>query len=157
MGRDKWAKKIYQKGGKNQEETSKVPPLTLEFHVRDLVRLVSGPLSAVADDEVDIGVLLVVIAAGSVPRLVVHGHADNFGLEPPAAPRRSASPLQLPKLPGLATTRGCEITKVKTLCNVPRGAFTHVNNVFRLCRGLDKRVLHQTSRHLRNISQCYTC
>lgn len=135
MGRVKWAKKIDQKEGKNQEETSKVPPLTLEFHVRDLVRLVSGHFPAVADDEVDVGVLLVVIAAGSVPRLVVHGHANNFGLEPPAAPRRS----QRPKLPGLAITRGCEITKVKALCNVPRGTFAHVNNVFHLCRGLQRQ------------------
>lgn len=90
---------------------TKVFPLTLEFHVRDLVRPVSGRLRAVADDKVDISVLLVVVAANSVPRLVVHGNANNFGLEPPAAPRRS----QLPRLPGLATKRGCKITKVKDL------------------------------------------
>lgn len=108
------------------EELGKSPP-TFEFHVRDLVRLVSGRLHAVVDDEVNISELLVVVvAAGSVPRLVVHGHADSLGLEPPpvAPPRRSASLL---RRPGLATTRGCRGTKVKDLGTYP-GAATHINN-----------------------------
>lgn len=96
-------------------EVIKLFSLTLEFHVRDLIRLISDRLPAHADDEVNIGVLLVVVAAGSVPRLVVHGHADSFGLEPPAAPRRSASLMQFLKLPGLAITRDCRGTKVRDL------------------------------------------
>lgn len=133
-------KKFAKYDGKVNESSSpanitKVPPLTLEFHVRDLVRLVSGRLPAVADDEVDMGELLVVVAAGSVPRFVVHGHADNFGLEPPAAPRRSASLLQLPRLPGLATTQGCGITKVKGIYIIYPGAFPlTLTMFFCLCR-----------------------
>jgi len=102
-----------------RQQGNKTFPLTLEFHVRDLIRLVSGRFPAIADDEVNIGVLLVVVAAGSVLRLVVHGHADSFGLEPPAAPRRSASLMQFSRLPGLAITRGYRDTKMRDLGTKP--------------------------------------
>lgn len=97
----------------SERQVTRKFPLTFELHVRDLVRLVSGRFHAVADDEVNIGKLLVVVVAtGSVPRLVVHGHADSLGLEPPpvAPPRRSASRRFL-RRPGLATMRGCKRTE----------------------------------------------
>lgn len=81
--------------------------LTLKLHVRDLIRFVGCRLPAIANDEVNIRVSLVVVPAGSVPRLEVHGQAINFSLEPASAPL--CSTLRQPaRRPGLPTTRGCE-------------------------------------------------
>lgn len=75
--------RVARKREKGKEKTKgRVGRPTLQLHVRNLVRTIGCRFSAVADDKVNIGVLVFVfIVAGAVPVLVprfeVHGQRTN--------------------------------------------------------------------------------